>query len=517
MMRKTKMKRLIALAGAAALLASGCANTKTGGGEVKTVNDGTAKITAEPTELTIFFTGIQDYYLEEMPVWQEIAKRTNVTLKSVNSKSVSDGVTAFNTLMASGNLPDIVAYGNGKESFSKYGMEGAFVPLNDLIENNTTYLKAEFEKPDVRNFATAADGNIYYIPGMNPPDCVARGWFVRQDWLDKLNMKAPESTEEFHDMLIAFRDKDPNGNGEKDEVPYFSRFGDVSDLAYLWDATIDWGIDENGKVFFGPADEKYKTAYTNIAKWYEEGLIDKEIYTRGAKSRDKLFGDNVGGATHDWFGSTAQFNDMLKDTVPGFNVQAIAPPNGKEYTLREEVLLQGAAISASSDKKEVAIRFLDYLFSEEGSRLMNFGLEGEQYEMKDGKPYFFDSVIHGEKTAINILQEVGACTAMPFRQDFWYEEQWLNDSAKAGVELYRDNGYLQPLFPTLSYTAEENEKFKSIMTQIDTLVKENTQKWVFGSQSIEDTYDKYITQMKNMGIDEAVAIQQAAYDRYKKQ
>ena len=134
--------------------------------------------------------------------------------------------------------------------------------------------------------------------------------------------------------------------------------------------------------------------------------------------------------------------------------------------------------------------------------------------MKDGKPYFFDSVIHGDKTAINILQDAGACTVIPYRQDFWYEEQWLNDSAKAGVKLYKDNNYLQPLFPTLAYTSEEDEKLTSIMTQVDTLVNESAQKWVFGSESIEDTYDNYMTQMKNMGIDEAIAIQQSAYDRY---
>lgn len=510
-----KMRRIIALAGAVVFLLSGCGNTQTANKDsVKVVNDGSLKITEEPTELTLFYINSTDSYLEELPVWEKVAELTNVKLKTVNSKSISDPVTAFNTLMASGELPDLVAYGEGKENFSKFGMEGAFIPLEDLIENKTTYLKKEFEKTDVRNFTTAADGHIYYIPSMNPPT-VSKGWLIRQDWLDKLSLPSPTSVEEYYNTLVAFRDGDPNGNGKADEVPYFSRFGTVDDLVYLWDATLDWGLDENGKVFYGPAQEEYKTAYTNIAKWYAENLIDKEIYTRGAKSRDKLLGDNVGGSTHDWFGSTAQFNDMLKENVPGMNIQAIAPPNGKEYTRREEVLIQGVAVSAMSDKQEVAIRFLDFLFSEEGSRLMNFGLEGEHYDMKDGKPYFQDWVIHGDKTAINILQEAGSCTSMPYRQDFWYEEQWLNDSAKKGVNLYIENDYLQPLFPILSYTVEEKTRLNEIMIQIQTLVKENTQKWVFGSESIEAGYDSYISQMKNMGLEEAVAIQQAAYDRYK--
>ena len=118
-----KMKKLIALMGAAVFLISGCGNTEKEKGSINLVNDGSAKITEVPTELTIFFTGAPNAYLEELPVWQEIAKRTNVSLKTVNSKSVSDVVTAFNTLMASGELPDIVVYGDGKASFSKFGMD----------------------------------------------------------------------------------------------------------------------------------------------------------------------------------------------------------------------------------------------------------------------------------------------------------------------------------------------------------------------------------------------------------
>ena len=169
------------------------------------------------------------------------------------------------------------------------------------------------------------------------------------------------------------------GNGQADEVPYFSRFSTPTDLLSLWDAFQDWN-QKDGKVYYGPTTQEFKEAYSNIAKWYGENLIDKEIYTRGGKARDKLLGDNVGGSTHDWFGSTAQFNDILKESVPGMDFRAFAPPNGKEYSVREEVIAQGAAISAQSEKKEVAIRFMDFIYSETGGRFMNFGIEGEHYD-----------------------------------------------------------------------------------------------------------------------------------------
>ncbi len=495
---------------ALALSAAGCKNTATD--SVLADGDGD-KITKEPTELTLFMIKSGDVHLEDTEVFKEIAEKTNVSLKTISSKSASDEDTAFNMLMASGDLPDLIAYNKSKSEFPKYGMEGAFAPLNDLIDQYAPNLKKTLdENPSVRAHVTASDGNIYFIVGTNPPT-VASGWFIRQDWLDKLGLKSPTTVQEYHDVLVAFRDGDPNGNGIQDEVPYFSRFPGVDHLVLLFDTIQNWEL-RDGKVVYGPTTPEFKTAYENIVQWYAEGLIDKEIYTRGSKARDKLFGENLGGSTHDWFGSTAQFNTILANSVPGFDVEAIAPPNGKEYTSRDLVTLLGVAISSSSDKKEVAIKYCDFMFSEEGSRYSNFGIEGKHYDMEGDYPKFRDWVINGDKTAINILEEAGACSGFPAPQDFRYEEQWLVPAAKAGVDLYINNGYLQPAFPILSYQDDEEDRLNKIMTDVRTYLDETTQKWVFGSLSMEDSFDAFQAQLKALGIDEATEIQQTAYERY---
>lgn len=505
-------KRIVAL-----FLLVACMGTLIGcGGETTTSQTGGEKtewtITDEPTELTMFMVNGTGN-LEDLEVWQEIARLTNVSLKTTNSKSISDVEQALNTLLASGNLPDLVMYGDSRAIGNKYGPEGAFAAIEELAaENNATTILEQFARPEVQAFATAPNGHIYYVPGINP-ETVAEGWFIRQDWLDKLGIAAPTTVEEYYNALVAIRDGDPNGNGEKDEVPYFSRFGRVDDLLTFWGAFMNWRADGD-KVYFGPTREEFKTAYANVAKWYAEGLIDKEIYTRGGKSRDKLLGDNVGGSTHDWFGSTAQFNDMLAESVPGINFVAIAPPNGAEYYSRDAVITQGGMISEGSEKKDVAIKFMDFIYSPKGATFSNFGLEGKHYDMVDGKPTFRDWVIHGDKTAINILQESGAATAFPFIQDFWYEEQWMTPIAKAGAQLYLENDYLVEKFPTLSYTPEESTRFNQLMTAINTHVQETTQKWVFGNEKVEDTFDQFIDELYDMGLEEAEKIQQDAYDRY---
>lgn len=85
------------------------------------------------------------------------------------------------------------------------------------------------------------------------------------------------------------------------------------------------------------------------------------------------------------------------------------------------------------------------------------------------------------------------------------------------MKLYVEGDYLVELFPTLSYTTEEKEEFNKIMTAINTHVEESCQKWIFGTEEIESTFDTYVSQLNGMGLPRAIEIQQAAYDRYLKQ
>ena len=500
---------------AGSLLLSGCGNGSQNAGY--TLNDGSAgeyAITKDPVELSVFLVRDDGYKVEELPIWQEIAELTNVNLKTVNSTSISDTNQALNTLLASGDLPDMVVYSNIKDFAEEYGMEGAFVKLDELINDDTPNLQAQFERKVVKSTITASDGHIYYVPDICPEGIPANGWFIRQDWLDKLGLETPTNVEELYNVLTAFRNEDPNGNGIQDEVPYLYRFKSADALLEMQNVPTVWGVDENGQVYYSPITDEFKDGMKLIAQWYAEGLIDKEIYTRGSKSREKLFGDNVGGCTHDYFGTTAEFNNLLADSIPGFKLVAFAPPGGKEYSARAVATTSGAAISAASDKIDVALRFLDFLYSEKGSTYQNFGLEGVHYELQDGIPYYTDTVLNGTETASNILKSAGCNADLPYIQDFWYEEQWLTEEALKGFEMYEQNGYNQAPFPTLSYTKEEKDRYTVLNTSITTYVDEYKQKWVFGTSDVDATFDEFVSQVEQMGIGELTEIVQAAYDRY---
>ncbi|MDB5889097.1 MAG: sugar transporter permease, partial [Rhodocyclales bacterium] len=292
-------------------------------------------VTDKPVTLKLHMHFGDKYVWDDnWPVAKEAFRLTNVKMTNTANKAATNSMEQFNLMMASGDLPDVVGGGNLKDSFIRYGIEGAFIPLNKLIDQYAPNIKAFLKShPDVDRSIRAPDGSIYYIPYV-PDGTVARGWFIRQDWLDKLKLKQPQTVEELHTVLKAFKERDPNGNGKADEVPFFARdFQEAYRLVNLWGARssgsdfyMDFMLDANGKVKHPFAEPAFRDGIRNVAKWYAEGLIDAEIFTRRARAREQLLGTNVGGVTHDWFGTTASFNEALAPTIPGFKFVPMAPP-----------------------------------------------------------------------------------------------------------------------------------------------------------------------------------------------
>jgi putative aldouronate transport system substrate-binding protein len=477
------------------------------------------KASDKPLSLSVHLMFDGNVFNESWAVFKRAAELTNVSLKATLPKTVTDRKEAFNMMMASGEISDIVM--STKANMDKFGQEGAFVPLNDLIDKHAPNIKAFLAKrPDVRSVGTAADGKMYFLP-FAPDGEAASGWFIRQDWLDKLGLTSPKTVDEYYKVLKEFKEKDPNGNGQPDEIPFFSRSASgVYELLSLWAADQGYALKDN-KIVYGPLEPEYKEGIASVAKWYKEGLIDKEIFTRGTKARDILLGNNTGGSNHDWFASNASFNDTLKDKITGFKFLPIAPPansKGKivEPTARAVVKSDGWGISASNKHPVETIKFFDFWYTEEGRRMANFGVEGLTYTMVDGKPKFTDEILQGGQVTQN-LYKYGAQIQFSFHQDFEYERQYLNSIADKGISEYINNKYIRQQIPILAYTTEEEKKLGNMEASINTYTSEMGQKWILGAQPLETTYDAYVSKLKTLGIDEVLKIKNEAYQRYLKQ
>ena len=463
---------------------------------------------------------------DNLPVWEEVENRTGVELSwEMVGTAVKD--EKFNLTLLSTDLPDVMAFYEGKKghtSINKFGEEGAFVALEDLINEHAPNLKRVLlDNPLIKEQITAQDGNIYFIPMMAAIKA-ARGWFVRYDWLDKLGLEVPTTTDELYDVLVAFRDGDPNGNGLADEVPLvFRRRGDdafynLGAFAYAFDADPGW-VARNGKVSFGPSEKAYENYLAYISKLYGEKLIDQEILTRSGNARNELFGLNTAGAIHDWFASTSGLNDKLTESIPGFNLRHIAPPVGtakKPYTRIQMSTVRGDggwSITTSNKFPVETIKMMDFLYSEEGMRLTNFGIEGTHYTMKNGSPVYTDLIMNNPEGLgmHESLVTIGAQWKVGMVQHEDYEAQFANTIAFAARKDYQDN-YIIEEFPVLNFTEAENVVIMDKFSQIRAYAAEMTARCMVGEFTPSE-YTALFAEMNNMALAEVTKIYQAAYNR----
>lgn len=535
-----KKRRLMAAAMAAVMLTgtlAGCsAKSETSGTEAAKGEAGASQaqteetlegslVSKEPKEFTVFLNFNNMPFDSNWQVWQEAAKRTNVSLKGTISLSNSNEEEAFNLMMSSGNLADIIGYVDAS-SLEKLGRDGGMIPLNDLIKEHAPNIqKVLDEDARFRQTAYSLDGNIYQIP-KNQELKAAEFWWIRQDWLDKLNLKAPTTVDELRDVLYAFRNEDPNGNGLKDEIPLFDRAGwkQPDEYLYLWDTSLEF-YPRDGKMKYEPLEENFKTGVSNMIKWYQEGLIDPEIFTRGASSRDTLLGGDLGGCTHDWV-STANYNSTLQETIPGFQMAAIAPPADQNGVVKERVSRYpgvGWGISSQCKDPVTVIKFMDYFFTEEGSDLMNWGIEGDTFTRDaDGSKHFTDTVLQSELTPIGYLRSIGAQYRIGMCQDGDYEYATMKEDGIEANKLYNghDEWFDDSLPPyldgkmALKYTSDDETEYKNIMASIKPYVDEKFQSWILGVNDFDSEYDTFIKELKARGIDRALEINQKAYDTF---
>ena len=490
---------------------------------------GSGMISDSPKTFSIFLNFNNMPFNSDWMIWKEIAKETNVSLEGVISQSNANEEEAYSMMLASGKLADIVGYKNPAE-LEKLGRDGGLLPLNDLIKEHAPDIQRVLDNdPKFRTFATSLDGNIYFIP-KNLTLKSAEFWWIRQDWLDKLNLQAPTTIDELYQVLTAFRNNDPNGNGQKDEIPLFDRAGTKmpDEYLYLFNTSTEF-YPHDGKMTFEPLNkEEFVLGVKTLAKWYKEGLIDPELFTRGAKSRDILYAADQAGFTHDW-PSTGDYNVKLAETVPGFKNVAIAPMKNQHGDIIERTTrypVAGWGISSQCQDPVTLIKFFNFFFTEKGSDMMNFGVEGVTYTKDaDGKKVFTDEVMKNpDFTPLNYLRSLGIQYRIGMEQNPEYEKAFSTDAAKEAAQYYEEHPEwfpenLPPYFDgalNLKYTPEEETEYQNIMSNVKPYVNQMFQEWMLGTKDIENTYEEFVQELKNRKIDRAVEINQNAYEIFLK-
>jgi len=180
--------------------------------------------------------------------------------------------------------------------------------------------------------------------------------------------------------------------------------------------------------------------------------------------------------------------------------------------------LNGGGITGKCKNPELAARFLDYSYSNEGYMLNNFGIEGESYTMVDGYPKFTE-VITNNPNKLSMAQSIPlyarSANEGPFVQDVRYIEQYYKlQQQQDALIKWSDNNHEKHMIPQITLTKEETTEFSKIMSDIKTYRDEALINFILGTMSVS-SFDEFTAKLKSLKIERAIEIQQAAYDRYK--
>ena len=226
---------------------------------------------------------------------QWLQKKTGVLLNftTVNAENITERV---NVMMATGDVPDIMLGGLSGSEMQYYGKNGLLRSFTPYIEKYGSIINEVFAaKPVTRPMISDLEGNIYALPRITECYHCFRGpkaWYYKP-WLDKLGLEVPQTTEEFYEMLQAFKTQDPNGNGQADEIPLTgSNTGwDSSNIfaflagsfLYTTSAGSGPGPTLNGdKIVAANAGPEYRELLRYLNRLYSEGLITDLTFTMSA-------------------------------------------------------------------------------------------------------------------------------------------------------------------------------------------------------------------------------------------
>ena len=518
-------------------------------------------VAEEPVEITYFRQELNRNaaaYYSETAWFQELENRLNIKLTILGPASSDDYNTAVNAMLVSGEYPDLLYFDWTQYSGGAMaGVEdGVIVPISEIPEYKEkvpNWFKVIEENDEVRRAVTQDDGSIVTFCHWEPN--IARsaywGYAIRKDWLDRLGLAVPTTVDEAYEVLKAFKEQDANGNGDpNDEIPFSccNWWGtahpgfDTLAAAFSLKVNVMYRDPQAGKITYWTEynnGENFKAYVETMRKWYEEGLIDEEFVSQKYDGwTAKITGDKVGmffcfpDSVGSWEDSIKQ---TLKDNAYGnpddvciYGLVPLKGIDGVPYTYDNDNAMvsfaganQPTVITTAAVKNghiDKCLELLNYLYSEEGSELNNWGVEGVSYTKDaDGTHHWTEAVTNDPDYGMaDAVFKYALPTLGGWPKAMSYEA-WGSMNLVVPDQITTHKNYALSDtsldIPSFALNAEEQETYSRIITDVNTAVSEVYLSVITGKKDVAEL-DALLAQVKSMGIGDAVAAYQSAYDRY---
>lgn len=356
----------------------------------------------ETLEFTFFGAMWQPYSAEMTEITDELQKRTNtkITFEWTAVDTYQDKLSA---VLASGKLPDIISYGTVKTAIDTLVDQGAVIPLDGLLAKYAPDYTAAVGENAAPYTKFAADGKTYAIRSIIDYKPMY-SYMVRTDWVKNVGKTIPTDWNGWVELWKAFRDQDANMDGNKSNEVALGDYFDLRNIAYMCgiQKSENFALDANGNYSIVSEHPNYELFLDTARMLYSEKLLDQEYQTK--KLDPDLFtimDNNTCGTTYTYAEraklSTEVNVDLNKDALWS-SIIPVQGPNGDQLVGARPKFSLGTCITVGAEKAgkaEKLMQFLNYMYSAEGTQLINYGIEGKHYTLKDGVPVLNSPYIDG--------------------------------------------------------------------------------------------------------------------------
>ena len=481
----------------------------------------------------------------ELLMYQEIAKATGTEVEFIHPSSGSTGTEAFQILLSSGDYPDMMEYnwksytGGPDQAIN----DGVIISLNEYLEdyapNYYDYMEGEKGKANgyLYKAQTISDAGNYFGFG-NLNIGTYRGFgglYIRKDMLDKWDLDIPVTIDDWTKVL-----KTAKENGFKAPLTGANNLFSITGANMFntaWKVGKSFYVD-NDKVKFGPFEKAYKDYVSKMAEWMKAGYVDQDYITNDSTNVEGYMTNDTSIAAFGYVGSgIGKLLPAMAEKNPNYSVVACPYPVMKagETPWFQEVQPEansphiGISVQCGMDNEDrykEAIKWCDYLYSDDGIALKSFGIEGETYTIEkdeNGEEHYVytDKIIDHESIGAHSVEAAlyhfmrpanspGLNQHPDYLNGFYpYEQQ------KEAIVTWNEHidEAKRHTLPGLSYTGQEASDKANIEAKGRDNLDAAISNIILGKTSI-DTLDDAIKQAKKDGYDELIKIQQTAYDRY---
>ena len=454
-------------------------------------------------------------------MFAKLAEATGVKLEitAVSTETASDD---FMLRCASGDLTDMV-----QNAATQYTGGGAKAIEDDVImdllplidEYSVNYYNIIYSDPNIYKNLVNDEGQVPSLIGMYTDYYYTdQGYWIRQDILDKTGLAIPKTVSELDAVLDAFKNL-----GLTDALMVLSEGKcDMLETAY---GAADRLVD--GKLQPAALTDNYKEYLKKLHEYYQKGYISVDFVTYTESDtkppQDVVFNDMTGIFKED----VASISGYLNRTnTSGFDLQPMGQIRLNEGDRLDTGFIgvkaadkYSLSISTQCSDPKLAMQYMDYLFSEEGHMLANYGIEGETYTIENGQPQFTDLILNNPQGFDwQLCQSLYINPGFPCLTDLSVQEMTYTDAQKAAVptwvDAYDSADETMPNERWLSYTNEESQHKADLQNDLETYQTEMRLKFITGQLDIDAEWDNYCAALEGMGIHAMEEITQAAVDRY---